>query len=106
MNLALRKPVTLAEFLEWEERQPMRYEFDGVGPVAMTGGTYGHSTIQGISRPPLAGVSEASDVACMGATSNFRSRRAASAILTVWPSAPRSTEPRQSFTTPSLSSKC
>jgi len=30
--------MTLAEFLEWEERQPLRYEFDGVGPVAMTGG--------------------------------------------------------------------
>jgi Uma2 family endonuclease len=46
MNLAIRKPMTLAEFLEWEERQPLRYEFDGFGPVAMTGGTYGHSTIQ------------------------------------------------------------
>ena len=46
MNLALRKPMTLAEFLDWEERQPVRYEFDGFGPVAMTGGTYGHSTIQ------------------------------------------------------------
>jgi Uma2 family endonuclease len=46
MNLALRKPMTLAEFLEWEEGQPVRYEFDGFGPVAMTGGTYGHSTIQ------------------------------------------------------------
>jgi Uma2 family endonuclease len=46
MNLALREPMTVAEFLEWEERQPLRYEFDGVGPVAMTGGTYGHSTIQ------------------------------------------------------------
>jgi Uma2 family endonuclease len=46
MNLALRRPITLAEFLEWEEGQPLRYEFDGVGPVAMTGGTYGHSTIQ------------------------------------------------------------
>ena len=46
MNLALRKRMTLAEFLEWEEGQPLRYEFDGVGPVAMTGGTYGHSTIQ------------------------------------------------------------
>ena len=46
MNLALRKPMTLAEFLEWEERQPLRYEFDGVGPVAMTGGTYGHSAIE------------------------------------------------------------
>ena len=38
--------MTLAEFLQWEEGQPLRYEFDGVGPVAMTGGTYGHSTIQ------------------------------------------------------------
>ena len=47
MNLALRKPMTLAEFLEWEERQPLRYEFDGVGPVAMTGGTAGHAVVQG-----------------------------------------------------------
>jgi Uma2 family endonuclease len=46
MNLALRKPMTLAEFLEWEERQPLRYEFDGIGPVAMTGGTAGHAQIQ------------------------------------------------------------
>jgi Uma2 family endonuclease len=46
MNLALRKPMTLAEFLAWEERQPLRYEFDGVGPVAMTGGTFGHAAIQ------------------------------------------------------------
>ena len=46
MNLALRGSMTLAEFLEWEERQPMRYEFDGVGPVAMTGGTAGHADIQ------------------------------------------------------------
>ncbi len=55
MNLALRKPMTLAEFLEWEERQPMRYEFDGVGPVAITGGTYGHSTIQGNLATALGG---------------------------------------------------
>src|SRR5208283_2854868 len=46
MNLALPKPRTLAAFLEWEERQPMRYEFDGVGPVAMTGRTAGHADIQ------------------------------------------------------------
>jgi Uma2 family endonuclease len=46
MNLALRKPMTLAEFLAWEERQPLRYEFDGIGPVAMTGGTAGHAQIQ------------------------------------------------------------
>ena len=46
MNLALRKPMTLAEFLAWEERQPLRYEFDGIGPVAMTGGTFAHAAIQ------------------------------------------------------------
>ena len=46
MNLALRKPTTLAEFLEWEERQPLRYEYDGVGPVAMTSGTAGHAVVQ------------------------------------------------------------
>src|SRR5271157_3181935 len=55
MNLALRKPMTLAEFLEWEERQPLRYEFDGIGPVAITGGTYGHSTIQGNLATALGG---------------------------------------------------
>jgi Uma2 family endonuclease len=47
MNLALRRPMTLAEFLEWEERQPLRYELNGLGPVAITGGTDGHSTILG-----------------------------------------------------------
>ena len=47
MNLTVRKPMSLAEFLEWEERQELRYEFDGVEPFAMTGGTVGHATIQG-----------------------------------------------------------
>ncbi|VTZ48755.1 conserved hypothetical protein [Methylocella tundrae] len=46
MNVALRKPMSLAEFLEWEKRQPIRYEFDGVAPQAMTGGTAGHADIQ------------------------------------------------------------
>ena len=46
MNLAVRKSMSLAEFLEWEERQELRYEFDGVEPVAMTGGTAGHATVQ------------------------------------------------------------
>ena len=46
--------MTLAEFVEWKERQPLRYECDGVGPVAMTGGTYGHSGIQGnLAAPDL-----------------------------------------------------
>ena len=38
--------MPLAEFLAWEERQELRYEFDGVEPVAMTGGTAGHATVQ------------------------------------------------------------
>ena len=46
MNLAVRKPMSLAEFLEWEERQELRYEFDGVEPVAMTGGSARHADIQ------------------------------------------------------------
>jgi Uma2 family endonuclease len=46
MNLAVPKPMSLAEFLAWEERQELRHEFDGVEPVAMTGGTLAHSAIQ------------------------------------------------------------
>jgi len=46
MNLAVRKPMSLAEFLEWEDRQELRYEFDGVEPVAMTGGSLRHAAIQ------------------------------------------------------------
>lgn len=46
MNLTLRKPMTMPEFLEWESRQDFRYEFDGFQPVAMTGGTRAHATIQ------------------------------------------------------------
>ncbi len=37
--------MTLAEFLAWEERQELRYEFDGFAPVAMTGGTAAHDRI-------------------------------------------------------------
>ncbi len=33
------KPLTIGEFLAWERSQPLRYEFDGTQPVAMTGGT-------------------------------------------------------------------
>lgn len=45
MNVALRRPMTLDEFLAWERAQELRYEFDGVQPVAMTGGTVAHSVI-------------------------------------------------------------
>ena len=45
MTAALRKPMTVAEFLAWEERQELRYEFDGLQVVAMTGGTFAHDRI-------------------------------------------------------------
>jgi hypothetical protein len=32
MNIALRKPMTLEQFLAWEGRQELRYEFDGSSP--------------------------------------------------------------------------
>lgn len=46
MNVAMRKPMSLVEFLAWEERQELRHEFDGFQPVAMTGGTAAHAAIQ------------------------------------------------------------
>jgi Uma2 family endonuclease len=45
MSAVLREPMTLAEFLAWEERQELRYEFDGTAPVAMTGGTVAHDRV-------------------------------------------------------------
>ncbi len=45
MNVVLHKPMSVAEFLAWEERQELRYEFDGQRRVAMTGGTLGHDII-------------------------------------------------------------
>jgi Uma2 family endonuclease len=53
MNVALRKPMTLAEFLAWEERQELRWEFDGAHPHAMTGGTLGHDQITSNLRQAL-----------------------------------------------------
>jgi Uma2 family endonuclease len=47
MNVALHKPMSLHEFLDWEERQPLRHEFDGIRTIAMTGGTWAHAVIQG-----------------------------------------------------------
>lgn len=46
MSWALPKPMTLEAFLEWEERQESRYEFDGFAPLAMTGGSLEHSAIE------------------------------------------------------------
>ncbi len=46
MGATIRKPMTLEEFLAWEERQEFKHEFDGYGPVAMAGGTAAHAAIQ------------------------------------------------------------
>ena len=45
MNVVQRKSMTLERFLRWEEKQELRYEFDGVHPVATTGGTVAHDRI-------------------------------------------------------------
>lgn len=45
MSVAMRQPMTAAEYLEWEERQEARYEFDGFGPVAMAGAREAHEDI-------------------------------------------------------------
>ena len=45
MNVALRPTITLQEFLAWEERQELRYEFDGYRAVAVVGGTEAHDII-------------------------------------------------------------
>jgi Uma2 family endonuclease len=53
MSASLRQPITVAEFLAWEERQEFRWEFDGFQPVAMTGGTFAHEVIGGNIRNAL-----------------------------------------------------
>ncbi len=47
MSAALNSYMTFDCFLDWEERQPVKYEFDGFSPVAMVGVTSEHSTMQG-----------------------------------------------------------
>lgn len=60
MSSAQAKPMTPAEFLAWEERQELKWEFDGTRPVAMNGGTVAHSFVQGniiaALRPKLRGM--------------------------------------------------
>jgi len=47
MSVALKTPMSLEEFLDWESHQECKYEFDGFQPVAMVGVTVTHSAIQG-----------------------------------------------------------
>ena len=45
MNQIARRPMSLDEFLAWEREQDGKYEFDGTGPVAMTGASVHHRRI-------------------------------------------------------------
>ena len=45
MNVALQRPWTIEQFLSWASAQDGRYEFDGIQPVAMTGGNARHSRV-------------------------------------------------------------
>ena len=45
MSQAQITTMTVPEFLDWEAKQELRYEFDGFRPIAMTGGTYAHTAI-------------------------------------------------------------
>jgi len=45
MNVALQRLWTAEQFLSWAGTQEGRFEFDGIGPVAMTGGNARHSAI-------------------------------------------------------------
>ena len=47
MSQQQRKPMKPDEFLAWEEKQELKWEFDGLQTVAMTGGSVAHSRIQG-----------------------------------------------------------
>ena len=46
MGQLLRKVMTPEEFLVWEAKQEMKWEFDGLEPVAMVGGTDAYAAIQ------------------------------------------------------------
>ena len=50
MSMTLRKPMSLAEFLLWEERQELRWEFDGFDPRAVQRSQLKHHFRRG-SRP-------------------------------------------------------
>ncbi len=45
MNVILRPRMRKEEFLAWEERQELRYEFDGHKATAMVGATQAHELI-------------------------------------------------------------
>lgn len=47
MNLILREPWTVTRFLDWEDGQEGKHEFDGSQIIDMTGGSRAHQRIVG-----------------------------------------------------------
>ena len=47
MNLVLREPWTVERFLDWEDQQERKHEFDGTQIIEMTGGSRAHQRIIG-----------------------------------------------------------
>ena len=47
MSQIQSRPMTPDEFLAWEAGQEVKWEFDGLQPVARTWGTFAHAVIQG-----------------------------------------------------------
>lgn len=45
MNVSLREPWTVERFLQWEDKQEGRHEFDGSRIIEMTGGSRNHQVI-------------------------------------------------------------
>ena len=46
MSHAVSRPMTVDEFLAWENQQALKHEFNGFEIVAMVGGTLEHAVIQ------------------------------------------------------------
>lgn len=68
MNVVVRKPMTVDEFLAWEECQELRFEFDGFQPISIVGGAAGHSAIRRNLLFSLTGRLRGTLVRCMGAS--------------------------------------
>jgi len=48
MNALLKQTWTTEQFLDWENRQELRCEFDGFRAIAIAGGTAPHSVFSAI----------------------------------------------------------
>ena len=65
----MSQPLTVEEFLAWERRQELRYEFDGIRAIAMTGGTVNHAAI---TDNVLFALRRRLDAPCRAFTSNLK----------------------------------